>query len=231
MVQEIAAISLEIKERIARVEVHQNEIADARFRGKPANIVWCHFGYSEDDIIDCNFVFNTTWVDDTQDKKWWYRESKNGIIIDNIYIQNNPSYEMVHHYYHDTETNRDPLIEKTRHITEEMVNTAQKTIALYHEYRNASLTEEQLVDALDPLIQIINRLFTQQSDLPYPPKELHEWMDAHTQLAGTIFDLSLFYNRRFMGKWDTQSRVFLMDSKIKQYAAELEALRQVEINI
>ena len=84
--EQIANIASEIKEKVLYYEVHQNEIAEERYKGKPANIVWCYFGYDEDDMVDGNFVFHTTWVDDLQDKNWWYRKSKNSMIVNNVYI-------------------------------------------------------------------------------------------------------------------------------------------------
>lgn len=69
-----------------------------------------------------------------------------------------------------------------------MVNAAQSFIKLYREYRNGVLSESELIDAVEPLNREITCLFLEQSDLPYPPKELHEWANTHTQLAGTIQD-------------------------------------------
>lgn len=77
-----------------------------------------------------------------------------------------------------------------------MVNAAQSFIKLYREYRNGVLSESELIDAVEPLNREITCLFLEQSDLPYPPKELHEWANTHTQLAGTIQDFSLYYDRK-----------------------------------
>lgn len=71
-------------------------------------------------------------------------------------------------------------------------------------------------------------MFLEQSDLPYPPKELHEWANAHTQLAGTIQDFSLYYDRKNLNTWTTENRIYLMDSSIKRYETDLEALRTLE---
>jgi hypothetical protein len=73
---EIADISLEIKDKVLFYEVHQNAMAEARHKNQAANIVWCFFGYDEDDMIDPNFICHTTWVDDAQDKSHWYRRKE-----------------------------------------------------------------------------------------------------------------------------------------------------------
>lgn len=66
--EEIADIANEVKNKIKYADVYQNALSESRHRGKPANIIWCYFGYSEDDIIDSNYICHTTWVDNTQDK-------------------------------------------------------------------------------------------------------------------------------------------------------------------
>ena len=50
--------------------MYQNEIAEARYKGRVANIVWYYFGYDENDMVDCNFICHSTWVDDAQDKEY-----------------------------------------------------------------------------------------------------------------------------------------------------------------
>lgn len=226
--EEIADIANEVKNKIKYADVYQNALSESRHRGKPANIIWCYFGYSEDDIIDSNYICHTTWVDNTQDKKWWYRENKNSRVVNNVYLETNPSYEMINQLLHNKVVSRENLIEETHLITEKLVNAAQSFIKLYREYRNGVLSESELIDAVEPLNREITCLFLEQSDLPYPPKELHEWANAHTQLAGTIQDFSLYYDRKNLNTWTTENRIYLMDSSIKRYETDLEALRTLE---
>lgn len=226
--EEIAAIADEIKEKIKYESVYQNEIAESRHKGKAANIVWCYFGYSEEDIVDGNFIGHTTWVDDSQDKAWWYKEKKNAKLINNVFMETNTSYDMIRKLLHDTVVPKDELIEETHRITEKLVNAAQRYIALYREFCNGVLSECELFDAVDPINHEITRLYFQQSNLTYPPKELHEWANAHTQLAATIQDFSLFYNKKNLGTWTTENRKFLMNSAIKRYEDELVELSAAE---
>ena len=100
---------------------------------------------------------------------------------------------MINQLLHNKVVSRENLIEETHLITEKLVNAAQSFIKLYREYRNGVLSESELIDAVEPL----NR------DLPYPPKELHEWANTHTQLAGTIQDFSLYYDRKNLNTWTT----------------------------
>ncbi len=226
--EEIAIIAEEIKDKLLFSEIYQNAKSEARHTGKPANIVWCYFGYSEDDIIDANYICHTTWIDDKQDKSWWYRETKNSNIICGVYFEINSSYKMMQHLLHDTIVGKDELIAMTHTLTEAIITAAEKFIKQYREYRNNTITEKQLIDNVAPLNREISVLFIKQSNLPYPPKELNNWANAHTQIAGTIQDFSLYYDKRNLDKWTTENRIYLMDTSIKRYEADLEALREVE---
>lgn len=226
--EEIANIANEVKNKLKFADVYQNHQSESRFRGKPANIIWCYFAYCEEDIIDCNYIGHSTWIDDTQDRKQWYREKKYSQVINGVYFEINPSYELLSQMLHKEEVSRESLIDETHTITEKLVNAAQRYIKLYREYRNGVFSEGELIDTVEPLNREIASLYFQQSDLAYPPKELHEWADMHTQLAGTIHDFSLFYNKKNLNVWSTENRIQLMNTAIKRYETDLEALRALE---
>ena len=67
-------------------EVYSSEIFKKRFQNKPTNIIWCYFGNDNEDMINSNYFCHTTWVDDTQDKSYWYKEKQNSMLINNILI-------------------------------------------------------------------------------------------------------------------------------------------------
>lgn len=226
---EIAEIANEVKEKIKYADIYQNAMAESRYRGKPANIVWCYFGYSEDDIIDGNYICHTTWVDSTQDKGHWYKEDKNSKVVKGICLQIHPSYEFLKEFLHNSTVSNEEIIEQTEVISSALINAAEKMIRLYREYINHVLSEDELFDAVEPLNNEIADLFFQQSDLPYPPKELHKWSHTHTELASIIHDFSLFYNRKHIGIWNSENRIHLMNSSISRYEEKLEMIRKIAI--
>ncbi len=226
--EQIAAISTEIKEKVMCYEVHQNEIAESRHKGKPANIVWCYFGYDENDMVDPNYICHTTWVDDSQDKEWWYRKSKNSLSVNGVHIDIHPSYEMLKKIMHDSPVDKDVLIQTTREYTTALISQAEQYIRVYREFLNNTITEGELIEAVAPINTEISNLFFKQSDLPVPPKELHDWAHAHTCIAGTIHNFSLFYDKKYLAKWKPENRKYLMDSSIVQYETELEELKEID---
>lgn len=193
--EQIADISLEIQRKVLYYEVYQNEISEARHKNKAANMIWCHFGYDEDDMISGNFFCRTTWVDDLQDKNWWYRTSKNTIFANGVHIDVNGSYDMIKSLK-DNNVNKDELISLTREYTNKLISTAEQYIMVFREYLNNTITEEQLINAVAPFNNQISVLFLKQSDLPIPPNELDNWSNIHTKIACTIHDFSLFYDRK-----------------------------------
>lgn len=202
-------------------EVHQNEIAEARHKGHAANIVWCYFGYDEDDMVDCNFICHTTWVDESQGKERWYCTSKNVIITNGIHIQLNGSYELVKSLKDNT-LNKDELIQTTREYTANIIAEAEQYIKIFREYLNNTISEEELINRVAPINIEISKWFFKQRDLPIPPKELHDWAHIHTKLSCTIHDFSLFYDKKNLKTWKSENRKWLLQNAIKQYEMELE---------
>lgn len=222
--EQIAEIATEIKNKVLYYEVHQNEIAEARYKGRAANIVWCYFGYDEDDMVDGNYICHTTWVDDLQDKKWWYRSSKNTVVTKGVHIDMHGSYELIKSLKENT-INKDELIKTTREYTANIISAAEQYIKIFREYLNNTITEEQLIDSVAPLNIEISKWFFKQSDLPIPPKELHDWVHIHTKLCCTIHDFSLFYDKKNLKTWKSENRKWLLTNAIKQYELELEELK------
>ena len=207
--------------------MYQNEIAEARYKERAANIVWCYFGYDEDDMVDCNFTCHSTWVDDTQDKEYWYRTSKNTIVAKGIHIDVHGSYELIKNLKDNT-LDKDELIQITRKHTANIISVAEQYIKIFREYLNNTITEEELIDSVAPLNIEISKWFLKQSDLPIPPKELHDWAHIHTKLSCTIHDFSLFYDKKNLKTWKNENRKWLLQNAIKQYEMELEELKAAD---
>ena len=228
--KQIAEIANEINHKVLYYEVHHNKISETFHAGRAANIVWCYFGYDEDDMVDGNFICHTIWVDDLQDKEWWYRSSKNTIVVEGIHINVNSSYELIKNLKDNT-ISADELIQITREFTANLISVAEQYIKVFREYINNTLTEEQLIDNVAPLNIEISKWFFKQSDLPIPPKELHDWAHIHTKLACTIHDMSLFYDRKNLKTWESENRKWLLTNAIKQYEMELEELKAADSKI
>lgn len=225
--EQIAGIATEIKNKVLYYDVYQNEIAEARYKGRAANIVWCYFGYDEDDMVDCNFICHSTWVDDTQDKEYWYRTSKNTITANGVHIDVHSSYDLIKNLKDNT-LDKDELIQITRKYTANIISAAEQYIKIFREYLNNTITEEELIDSVAPLNIEISKWFLKQSDLPIPPKELHDWVHIHTKLSCTIYDFSLFYDKKNLKTWKSENRKWLLQNAIKQYEMELEELKTAD---
>ena len=90
------------------------------------------------------------------------------------------SYELIKGLK-DNPMSVDELIQITREYTANLISAAEQYIKIFREYLNNTLTEEQLIDSVAPLNIEITKWFFKQSDLPIPPKELHDWANMHTK--------------------------------------------------
>lgn len=226
-IEEIAEIANEIKNKILYCEVYKNQIEEEHYKGKAANIVWCYFGYDEVDMVNCNFICHSTWVDDLQNKKWWYRTNENTILFKNVHIEKNNAYELIKSLQDDV-INKEELIQTTRKYSSNIISIAEQYIQIFREYLNNIVTEEQLIESVSGFNREIFVYFSKQSDLPIPPKELHDWAQVHTRIACIVHDFSLFYDKKNLTIWSSDNRKWLMLNAIKQYEMELEELKTVD---
>ena len=227
--EEIAEITNEIKNDALYYEVYQNEKSEFRFKGKPTNIVWCYFGYDEDDIINANFAYKTTWVDDLQDKDYWYKIYQNSFIINNVKVEIDKNYEFKKKFISDNTADDDTLIKDTRKCMYEMILVAEKFIEQFREYINHTITEQDLIESVSIINIQIEKLYFIQSDFPIASKKLHDWQNAYAQLAATIHDFSLFYNKRYLSRRDSKNRKDVTELTIKRYNEYLEKLKAIDM--
>lgn len=225
--EQIAEIATEIKNKALYYSVFQNKIAESKLKNKLTNIVWCYFAYDEEDVIDGNYICHTTWVDDAQDKKHWYSGKE---LINNVYFYINSSYDMIKSF-RDKDLDKSKLIDITRKYTTELINLANKYIALFREFNNRVLSEHQFINLVKPLNTKIEELYLAQSNLPIPPKELDSWCRANENLAVTIHNISLFYNINNLDKWEPEKRKWLLQHYLETYQKELETFKDIDKSI
>lgn len=229
--EEIAEIAKEINEKLRYAEVYQNPITELRFKGSPTNIIWCYFGYSEEDIVNCTFACHTTWVDETQDKSWWYKDNEASRVIGDVHFEINSLYDTIKKFQQNIAVDDGTLIQEIRRISTSIVNAAERFIRAYREYRNGGLTEEDLISTVEPIGKEIHALFMQEGSLPYPSPSLHKWAMTHEQLANVVDNFSLYYNKQYVDRWSAENRIHLMENAIKEYEGVLETLRTLDSSV
>nr|WP_275298481.1 caspase family protein [Clostridium sp. YIM B02555] len=229
LLEEIGEISLEIKDKIKLVEVYNNEIAQKRLSGRLANIVWIYFGRDESDMINSNFICHTTWVDDEQDKKWWYRvNDKDMFMLNGVHYDVHSYYEQLKSFTKENTASKDELILKIKELLSNMLGLAEKVICKYNEYKNETLTEAKLFDEMEFLIPTIDNNYFASTNLGIAPDELHDWAQACALLFGTIHDFTLLYNRAYKSKRTSENRQACMEDVIKRYYFDLDKVCKLE---
>ncbi len=226
--KEIAEIVNEIKEKAKKFEVYKNEIAKSHWRYKNPNIVWCYFGRDESDMINSNFICHCTWVDNNQDKEWWYRLDKHSFMQDGIHINVHSYYDCMKKYTLENTGAKNEVIQQTNDIMCKMITLAEQIISLYNEFKNGIFSENDLISRIKPLIPLVSECYFIQGDLPIAPDEIKEWSDAYGVLAGTIHDFILFYNEKYITQRTPENRKACMDMTIQTYYSDLEKIKELE---
>lgn len=228
--EEISHIAKEIKNKLINCEIFQNQKAEKNYLGKPANIIWCYFGYDEDDMVDSNYFCHTTWVDDFQDKSWWYRKSKHSTFVNDVFFEIHIRYEAIKSLKNKSIDIND-FIKQSRECTLNIITYGEKYIGIFREYLNGMLNEEQFINVSQHYIAEIDKWYSKEMSLDIPPNDLHDWSLVQMELAGSLHDCALYYNKKFLDKWEADNRKWLMNNSIKRYQTDLERYKSLDIEV
>jgi hypothetical protein len=229
--EEIAQINNEIVNKVQTVEIYENDKLKAHWIGEPPNIVFCYYGRDEFDMSNCNYLCQTTWVDEYQDKKWWYRLNQNCEIINNVHFNIHSYYESLRIFQTENTGEKNNLISSTKEIIKNLILLAEKVITLYNEYLNETKTEQKLVNDMKPIIPLIEKWFFKETNLDIPPMEIKNWAQSCSGLACTIHEFTLFYNERYLLGRNYENRIDCMNMTIQRYYQDLEKVKNEERSI
>lgn len=227
--EEISTINHEIVNKVKKADVYKNNISQKRWQGIDVNLVFCYFGRDESDIVNGNFLCHTTWLDEYQDKKWWYRLGDNCIIINDIHFNIHPYYVNLKIFTEENIGDKNALVEKTKLIMSHLITLAEKVIGLYNDFLNGTKTEETLVNDMETVIPLIINYYLEETDLAIPPIELKEWRQCCSNLSATIHDFTLFYNNMYLSTRTPDNRIACMNITVSRYYEDLEVLKKIEL--
>ena len=190
------------------------------------SIAFVYFGYDESDIINANFAYRSTWVDNQQDKNWWYKESKDSTAINDVWVCSVSHYDYMHRFNIEHTENAEKLTTQTKTIISQMISFAEAVIREFNEYQNGIVDEPEYIEKCKPLFEEISKLYFTETSLAIPPVKLHEWSQKCNNIASTIHDFTIFYGDAFMADRTAENRIQCMRMAIKRYYEDLQALGQ-----
>lgn len=221
---EIALKTLEIKDKIADCEIYQNENAEKRHKGKNPNIVWVYFGYDSTDMVNNNYICHTTWTDVTMDKEQWYKEGKMRLNINNVNINIHEQYNFIKKFNKENQYDEKTYIGEMKPIVWSMIGITEKYIALFEEYLQEEIDEDELIEKVQIFIKGLDNLNFKSTELSLSPDQLKEYDQKNQKLITSMFNLTYAYKKGTI--YDTrESRKNYMKTYIKHYYQDLEKLK------
>ncbi|GAB6084980.1 caspase family protein [Alkaliphilus crotonatoxidans] len=226
--KEISLVNQEIIEKVRDLEIYTSKQQENKWKNKLANIVFCYFGRDEFDIINANYLCHTTWVDENQNKAHWYRLSKNSEIINCIHFNFHTYYNTLKIFQQKNTGEEYSLISQTKEIMSNLISLSERVIGIYNEFLNKTKTEDDFVQELNKLVLLIDKWYFAESELSLPPQEIKNWCQACTNLAGTIHDFTMFYNKHGLNTRTPENRIECMNITKDRYYEDLEKLQKEE---
>lgn len=228
--EEIAEVTREICRLLLNVDVYSSNRQRLTFSGQKTNIVWAYFGFSEEDIINANFYGITTWVDEKQDKGWWYRlnNEHERIIGGDVHFKKSSFYNVLKEFMSENSISDIEAIEQLKQVRFEMINLAETIIFAFNEFNNHTIEEDKLFEIVTPLSPRLDEFFITLTDFNFSSTKIKDYREAHLSLLGTIHDFSYFYNDKYKQQRDPTNRKTVMQLTIARYYSDLRKLEQAE---
>lgn len=226
---EIARISAEIAENIKYAQIYAGEKSEARFKGKPASVVWCYFGYDQTDMAGHLHAMYSVWAAPSVRVRY-FRKDRHAELVDGIYIRENPDYFLLKGKQHPG-LSREDFILQNRKFLSLFVNMAGQFITDLEAVGNKELSMEEMQEKYWGWIRQVRAGYIDLTDLDIPPDDLHDWADEILNLAGCILDVSvLMEGERDTGQVGERER-FLITDAIRKYNESLMNVVRLEKDI
>lgn len=226
---EIAEISKQIQKKLLFVDIYNNSRQEARYKGQSSDIIWLYFAFYKSDIIQGNYYCKTTWVNENQDKEYWFStESSNKRIIEDVHFEFYSQYKAIRIFIAENTGSDEEVQYKIKEIRHQMISYAEAIISLFNEYQNDIISEDELFQKITSYSLTLDRLFFESTNLPLSGEEVKAWVQANISLFSTIHDFTLLYNDKYRNTRDTDNRETVMKSTVLRYYADLKTLLELE---
>ena len=224
--EEISAISHQIKDEIANLEIFKSKMVEKKFKGKPIDVLFFYFGYDESDVRFCTWQYRSIWAAKEFDKKYLYNKRKSQ-VIDDICVIKEDSYRLAR-FTRYTDMTRDEYIQKVYEYTDQIIKGARKFIRIFREFKNGTIDENELINYTTAIRIDINFCLFKFGNLPAYYVELQEWTEICYQLSGAVLDFSLYWSQKGLEKWSLQDRISLTEYSIKIFQEDLQILENYD---
>ncbi len=211
---------------LRKFKTHQQAL---RFFFEGVKVVFVYWGMNEADVIRCNWIYRSTWADQTSDRDNWYRVSgKNERIVDDIKVSIGSNYQMLNKFFQVNVASDKELIKATHEIADPILSAAKFVVSLFDEYDNGDIPERAFIQACTEPFKQIQRCYFRMSNLPIPSIELKEWADGYDCLTASIDDMRIYFTTKAFQNRDIQNRKACMLGAIQRYRDDLHRLVRIE---
>ncbi len=217
----VTDITRQIMPQVRYSDVYASAAGEARFRGKPVDVVWCYFGHDEEDLTRGNHFAYTIWTGDDKLRETYYRQNRNAEILDGIYVFWNTSYELVKNLQETTD-DPDEIIENYKTLSNLLILHAESFIKDLEEAENGTISISTVMTANREWIREVKQLFFKLTSAEVSPIEFYNWAESILETAGWVVDMAVLLEDpedpvSFSRQWQIKNAV-------KQYHLALERL-------
>lgn len=164
---------------------------DSKHAGYVAKVVWCYFGADTTDMIKSNYFSYTISTDDAEQKRIHFRENKQAHIVNNIYIFENSTYELIRKM-NQPNTSPEEYLKSLNITISDIVNMGEMFVRDITEVYNRTMDIETFRNAYSSWIKKVKKDYIEISDMSSPPDMIYDYSEKIMELAGWLVDLGIY---------------------------------------
>lgn len=190
---------------------------------KPADAIWCYFGYDESDMVNHRYFARSIWCSSSELQKKYFRFEKNAEVIRGIWILQDSSYEMVRKLQQIT-ISKEQFQGLAKELLGKTVSMAEQFIRDIEEIDNRTKTVAELQREYMPWIRQVYEEYYKMTEIPIPPNELHGWFSVVEDLVGCVLDMALELKKSMEDRLDR----WVIRNCVRRYYEDIEKLKIIE---
>ena len=219
----LVRITKDVVRRIRYADIYRDKNEENRYKGKPAQVIWCYFGKDESDIIRSVHYAYTIWAESLALRKKYFRNDNSASVIKAICIVKNNSYDIIRQL--QEETNQNNAEEQYNQLFMKTMTMAEQYISDLREVENQTLAPAEFDRKYEKWSRDVRKLFLEMTDYPVPTVDFHDRAETIMSIAGWIVDIALIMERN-KGKSQVNERdMWLIKNAVRKYYDELERMK------
>jgi hypothetical protein len=214
----------DITEKLKYSDYCRNEFVKSFWGTSPAHVVWLYIAHDFDDIVNCNWACQTSWIDPNLPEDNRPSSMVGNDSIGDIQISWYKDYEQMKEFISEHQKDKGKYLEQLQEIRNKAVDLGYKLKHLFVQYQNSIISEEVLISQIQKMEHGSDQISNLSSKLPFSPPDCKNYDQACQMMFLTVSNMFIYYSDRGIKIWSKENRDYLMQSTLRDFESDIQKI-------